>query len=239
MANGEHLKILNQGVEARNKWRAEKAARTALPGLGPDLRGADLEGFNLSEVHLASSDLSGADLRKAKLVRADLRNAQLTGARLRDADLCGANLKGTGLSEADLSGTDLIRADLGYAFLIGANLYQADLSDANLEGAELEGARPVGASLAGANLREAIAGRTIFGEIDFRDVAALETVRHMSPSTLGIDTIYHSHGKIPESLLRGCDGFVGQARVPGPIGFMKDPTQKLKLPYLPHGRSRN
>ncbi len=204
MANNEHLKILNQGVEVWNKWRAEKAAKTALRGLGPDLRGADLKGFNLSEAHLVSSDLSGADLSKAKLVQADLRNAQLTGARLRDADLSGANLKGAGLSEADLSGTDLIRADLSYAFLTGANLYQADLTGANLEGAELEGARLIGARLAGANLREAIAGRTIFGEIDFRDATALETVRHMSPSTVGIDTIHRSHGKIPESFLRGC-----------------------------------
>ena len=82
MANNEHLKILNQGVEVWNKWRVEKAAKTALRGLGPDLRGADLKGFNLSEAHLVSSDLSGADLSKAKLVQADLRNAQLTGARL-------------------------------------------------------------------------------------------------------------------------------------------------------------
>jgi uncharacterized protein YjbI with pentapeptide repeats len=89
MANDEHLKILNQGVEAWNKWRAEKAAKIALRGLGPDLRGADLEGFDLSEAHLVSSDLSGADLSKAKLVQADLSYAFLTHANLDHADLSG------------------------------------------------------------------------------------------------------------------------------------------------------
>lgn len=32
----------------------------------------------------------------------------------------------------------------------------------------------------------------------------MDTVRHEGPSTVGIDTIYKSKGKIPEVFLRGC-----------------------------------
>ena len=50
MANEEHLKILNQGVEQWNKWRLENA-------IGPDLQDANL---NRAELHDAKLD--GADL---------------------------------------------------------------------------------------------------------------------------------------------------------------------------------
>lgn len=32
----------------------------------------------------------------------------------------------------------------------------------------------------------------------------LETLKHSGPSTIGIDTIYNSGGKIPDVFLRGC-----------------------------------
>jgi len=32
----------------------------------------------------------------------------------------------------------------------------------------------------------------------------LDQVEHVGPSTIGIDTLYKSNGKIPESFLRGC-----------------------------------
>jgi hypothetical protein len=42
-------------------------------------------------------------------------------------------------------------------------------------------------------------------------VKGLATVRHRGPSTIGIDTIYKSHGKIPLAFLRGAgvpDNFI-------------------------------
>ena len=56
----------------------------------------------------------------------------------------------------------------------------------------------------GANFAKAIFGFTIFSNIDFSEVTGLESVDHNGPSTIGIDTIYNSKGKIPEIFLRGC-----------------------------------
>lgn len=71
-----------------------------------------------------------------------------------------------------------IRPDLREANLGGADLSSADLSDTLLFG-------------------------TVFVDVDLSTVKGLETVRHDGPSSIGIDTIYRSQGKIPEVSLKG------------------------------------
>ena len=107
--NPNHLKILNEGVDAWNRWR----------GKNPEVR-ADLFRADLPE-----ADLFGANLREAKLNEAILRGADLFGA-----DLSGANLRGADLGRTSLSEADFSQAELGQANLSGAKLYRA-----NLEGA--------------------------------------------------------------------------------------------------------
>jgi hypothetical protein len=87
----------------------------------------------------------------------------------------------------------------------------------------------MGADLSGADLRGAdfTAARTYatnFADVDLSVAKGLETIRHEGPSTIGIDTIYKSRGKIPEAFLRGCcvpDGFIAYigSMVGRPIEF--------------------
>jgi len=192
MANKEHLSIIEQGVKAWNQWRKEH------PDIRPDLSGADLSVAYLSEANLGEADLSGANLSGANLTEANLTEANLTEANLSGANLSGANLNGAGLIEADLIRADLVRADLGGATLSGANLIGAYLSWTYLGEADVEGAR---------------AGGSMFSNVDLSVVKGLDRVIHNWPSTVGIDTIYRSKGKIPEVFLRGCgvpDQFIAQ-----------------------------
>jgi uncharacterized protein YjbI with pentapeptide repeats len=208
MANEEHLAILKQGVEVWNRWREEN------PDIRPDLRGADLRGADLGWANLGGANLGlailgGANLGWAILCWADLSRADLREANLRKADLRGADLSGANLSEANLSGADLREANLTLANLSGANLSGAILGGANLSGAKLGGANLSGADLGGANVERAevgytTLGYTIFGDVDLSVVKGLDTVYHRGPSTIGIDTIYKSKGKIPQVFLRGC-----------------------------------
>ena len=48
-----------------------------------------------------------------------------------------------------------------------------------------------------------MANSTIFADVNLSDVKGLETVVHHGPSSVGIETIYRSQGKIPEAFLRG------------------------------------
>ncbi len=207
MANPEHLSQLKEGAKAWNEWRV------AHPGIEPDLQGADLRGLDLREADLVAVKLGRADLRRAKL-KGYLTEADFRGADLSDADFGAANL-----FRSDLSGTNLSRASLG-----GAKLFEADLSGASLCAADLFNTDLSRANLSGADLTNAIIGWTIFGDNDLSEVKGLETILHEGPSTVGIDTIYRSKGRIPGSFLRGCgipDEFITYAKslVTNPIQF--------------------
>ena len=181
---------------------------------GADLTQADLFGADLSGADLSGADLSGADLTEAVLFGANLTQAVLTRAVLTRADFTDADLTRAVLQEATLHGADFTRADLTRANLTQADLTRANLTQAILQEASLSGAGLAqailqeatlsGADLSGADLTEARIDGTLFADVDLRGVQGLDTVQHTAPSTIGIDTLYNSHGDIPEVFLRGC-----------------------------------
>jgi hypothetical protein len=207
MANPEHLGILKKGVSVWNKWRQEH------PGVRPALSEANLSWANLigadfSKADLSKADLYGANLNEADLSRADLSGAHLSRAHLNGADIKAAPLTRAHLSGADLKGADLKRADLSEADLKGADLYGADLKGANLTKAQLNSAelRYTDFSMsivAQADFTKAQLGGTVFADTDLSEAKGLETVHHNWSSTVGINTIFQSKGKIPEVFLRG------------------------------------
>jgi hypothetical protein len=69
--NEEHLTLINQGVDAWNKWREEHVDTS------PDLSKAQLGGANFS-----GANLSEANLERASLVETSLENANLNGCRI-------------------------------------------------------------------------------------------------------------------------------------------------------------
>ena len=58
--------------------------------------------------------------------------------------------------------------------------------------------------LSNANLAQALCGLTNLANVDLSAVKGLESIKHAYPSSIGIDTLYKSKGKIPEQFLRGC-----------------------------------
>ncbi len=88
--------------------------------------------------------------------------------------------------------------------LDGANLSEANLAQAILSGANLSGANLSEADLIWADLSYVSCNSTVFANVDLSDVKGLDSVVHYGPSTIGIDTLIRSKGKIPEVFLRGC-----------------------------------
>ncbi len=60
----------------------------------------------------------------------------------------------------------------------------------------------VSIDLTGTNFSTSIIGFTTLGNVDLSTTKGLDKVEHRFPSTIGIDTIYQSHWKIPEVFLR-------------------------------------
>lgn len=109
----------------------------------------------------------------------------------------------------DLSHASFWKAQLDWANFRLANLRQTDLSDAILIGVDLSSADMFlanfsRANLGGADLTRAKVGYTNFAKVDLSGVKGLGTLEHFGPSSIGIDTIYKSQGKIPQIFLRGC-----------------------------------
>jgi hypothetical protein len=173
--------------------------RKANPEVIPDLFAMDFRRGNFGDVILHD-----ADLRDASLAHADLRRANLFNANLHKAALEWTKLTGADLVAANLTAADLRRADLTQARLTGANLASADLN--------------------GTDFSEAHVGGTVFANTDLSVARGLETVHHGGPSTIGIEVIYRSQGKIPEAFLRGAgvpDNFLTYMRslAANPIEF--------------------
>jgi hypothetical protein len=157
--------------------------------MGAHLNDANISLADLREANLREVDLSQADLREVDLAQADLRDAKLNKVNLTKANVTKANFSRVDLSNADLSGAILDEVVLRGANLVGANLISSSLITANLSAA---------------NLRGTFIGRTLFRTIDLSKTDGLEEVRHSEPSTLCIDTMQLSGGKVSVEFLRGC-----------------------------------
>lgn len=209
---GETIPVLEKADLSRAKLHKADLSRVNLSRVNlsradlgeADLRRADLGRAKLHEADLWGADLSGAKLYEADLSGADLRRAQLNFVRLWQANLSGALLSFASLGEANLSGANLSRADLSEANLCEADLSRADLSFADLRRAQLNLVHLWQANLSGANFERANVGWTIFGDVDLSSAKSLHSVAHAGPSTVGLDTLHKSEGKIPKEFLRGC-----------------------------------
>ena len=117
----------------------EKAAQTLgrlrdimgadLDAITIDLRGANLQGFDLNNLcfdiaKLQRARMEGADLTEARLAGADLRFARMEGAYLREARLEGANLS---MAQMDAA-TDLTDADISQAAFCSVDCSEVGIS---------------------------------------------------------------------------------------------------------------
>ena len=199
-----------------------------------NLHRADLSGTNLQAAHLWRSNVSygnlaGARLGGCSLGRANLSNSSLQLADLRGADLSFSNLEYANLEGANLAGADLGEADLSWAFLAranlrGANLTAASLQMADLTGADLRGARINKSDLDSAIFFQASMGFTLLANCDLSQAIGLDFVNHTGPSTISLDTLAKSRGRIPRI-------FLEQAGVPGPLIAAQDAVANAPRAY--------
>lgn len=173
MANDHHLRILDQGVGAWNRWRTDN------PDIRPNLRGAnlsdrDLTGINLDDADLDFARLTSANLTEATLNRADMLKADLSPTplepgtsrmvptNLTDAKLVGARLHDAALVYAQFVRADLTNAQLWWADAYGANFFNATLVRTEITEARLFRTGFRKANLTGAYLSESHTIKTSF-----------------------------------------------------------------------------
>lgn len=184
MAKPTHLKILNDGPAAWNKWR--KANKNIIP----DLSNADLTEINPLTLMSDSLTIYSADLSKYNFTYTNFQNANVAGVRFEGANLSfadfqqaecfetdfrrtslkealfqkarmgaskmdEANLSKTNFTETDLSECSFARVNLRNAILVKANAQLSGFKNANLSGANLTEANFSEANCHGVNFSKA------------------------------------------------------------------------------------
>jgi hypothetical protein len=216
VASNKLVEIAKRGRAAIGKWR--QANPDKLLNLSDaDLSGVNLRGANLKRADLTGANLQGADLIGTQFAEAELTRADLRGAKLVKADLYKTKLFKATLADADCSGAYFRRADLTQADLTNANLTKADLIEADLTNSSIKNANLIGADLSGATMigvdvRGVTIGWTKLCQLNLTQLVGFEQIKHIGPSTLGIDTALLSHAKIEPEFLQGCgiaEGVIG------------------------------
>jgi hypothetical protein len=208
MADKEQVSVLRSGLLLWNEWRRKNAKALV------DLSGADLSGVNLKCVtRRADSTFSGPEydndprIHRTRFTNpeesfwVELHTANLAGANLTDADLSTAHLFMVHLNSANLHRANLTGANLDGASVRLANLTDARLGGCNFRRADLEGTNLSGANVDGASFSSARLKATVFGAMDLSTARYLDRAYHRGPSTIGLDTIYLSRGRIPAEFL--------------------------------------
>jgi hypothetical protein len=217
MANPEHVKILEQGVEVWNKWR-EDNPKVKIDLRSTNLREQDLIRVNFAEADLRESILTDSNLNFSNLYRADLSDADIIGTsfqkvNLREATLDRADLFETNLSKSHLNGSSLCwvnlrDSDLREAIFIeanlhGANFYHADLTKTNLSYSNLNGANFTGTALQGTIFEGSHIFETIFADTDLSETKGLTKLEDHGPSIIDHRTLIKSKN-LPKKFMRDC-----------------------------------
>jgi hypothetical protein len=184
-ASPKELRKWAQGLKPF-RTDVEKAAQTLgrlrdimgadLDAITIDLRGANLQGFDLNNLCFDIAKLQRARMEGADLIAARMEGAELFGARMAGAYLVKAQLAGTDLGFARMEGAYLFKAQMAGADLTEARLAGADLRFARMEGAYLREARMEGANLsmarmdAATDLTDADISQAAVWDVDYAEV---------------------------------------------------------------------
>ncbi|HVR38973.1 MAG TPA: toll/interleukin-1 receptor domain-containing protein [Thermoanaerobaculia bacterium] len=137
-------------------------------------------------------------------VEIDLQNTDLSSQLF-----IGFNFRRARFDGADLSFSHFVDIRAWNARFNSASLYHATITRGNFEESDLSNARLTGAAFATtylkhANFRGAILSGTILANLSLTSIFNLDHTNHGSPSSISLDTLELSLGRIPENFLRGC-----------------------------------
>lgn len=120
-----------------------------------------------------------------------------------NADLSNSNLAAADFNHADLQSVNFTGSNLAHCNLADSNLRGAKFCNSSLNYADLWLALFNNSDLSGADFSKASVGLTTFNEVDLSKVKGLNTMTHLAPSSIGVDTIYLSKGQISKTFLKG------------------------------------
>ena len=171
---------------------------------------AEMNDVNLEHSKLGVANLSGACLRRGTLVETDLTDCNMEETDLQNAFILSATISGAKLRRANLEKAQILNCTMGSGVILSLHdntaerLSGGDLSGAILRESDLRGTVLRNVSIGDADFSGAICCQTSFLGLELSKALGLDSVHHAGPSTIDIETIALSAGRIPRVFLRGC-----------------------------------
>lgn len=208
MADPAAVRLLRAGHEQWNSGRTELLVKHGR---------IDLTNLESTDLLLTGYKFYQTDFSGSKLEHIRLNDCWAFECWFRECDLTRLNTANSSFSQCAFGKTQLVRAELHTSKFDTCDFDFANLSDALLQKCTFEGS-----SLFGTCLARAILDRVHFDDVDFTgaeftesilahlsvtrsDLGAakdLDTARHARPSSIGIDTLVMSRGRLPLEFLR-------------------------------------
>lgn len=194
MADSNHFESFKRGSLFWNRWRGEQMAADV--DFKADLSGAEL--YLASTADLERMDLRNADCRAANFGSLNMTGSNFSGANLDDTMIQRATLAESCFRRASLRRTNLIKTDFTGADLTDADCTRGDFRATNLSRTIFDGTLLLDVDFNAAELND-----TKLYDLDLGSTKGLYSVIHMGPSSVGIDTLLKSRGRIPVEFLAG------------------------------------
>ncbi len=224
MAIGRHVDIVRSGADSLLRWQRKH------PGEVLDLSGASFDGEELSHMDFSCASLMECSFKRCTLGLiefqgvnahlADFSKSEFIACRFDDAILSSARFE-----EAKIHTSTFNRANMDRCHLVGAvfwwgvearyaNLHASDMRSTTFFGVDLTEASLRCATVMGTDFTQSTLCRTDFWNarvagcnfcnVDLSSAINLISIHHRGPSSVGIDTLVKSNGKIPHVFLDGC-----------------------------------
>lgn len=213
MANPEHVEVVKGGAEAIKEWR-QKHPNVILNLHKANLTEIKLSNADLHECDLSECDLSGAKLNAINMTRADMSHAILANTSLIDVDLSHVKLANALVMNTDLFRSKLSGTDSPNAHVILTELVLCDLDNANLSETDFLMTTFHYCEFLKTNFRNSRMSLGGFSSCDLSQCIGLETVKHTSPSSIGIETLISSFGGAGNRFTPELETFFTDAGVP-------------------------
>jgi hypothetical protein len=140
--------------------------------------------------------------RKTSSEKPDLSNIHLTHDSLNFYDLTEVDLSGSRLTGVTFCGTSGVNVSFERAVIFGGIFQSGSLMESSFREAEIRITTFDWCYLEKIDFTNSTFDGNTLVHVSFRDLLGLDTIQHVSASSIGIDTFFESGG-LPESFLRG------------------------------------
>jgi len=176
---GRDMKNIGREIQEQVMGVTRNTVRRALSNIdfeidgGGDYRNKRIEGENLSD-----HDLKSTDFRRAVIIDCDLSgcampNTDLRRVRLENSTLFGSDMRGADLRHAIINGCNLDGVNVKHGDFRHAIIHDTDMSNTNLQNASLKHTMLANVNLRGANLRDADLKHAVFYDVQMDETTIM------------------------------------------------------------------